>query len=142
MSKKHTHTELEARAEESQSTVMRMTQETFADTGILPSAKELTEYKELDSRFIDFFLETAKREQEARIAQNDRILGLAEMKEKKTSADRRIGMVLAFILFLLIIGLVACALYLGSPWIAGVLAALSVGGVVRAFTNAHRSDKP
>ena len=84
MSKKHTHTELEARAEESQSTVMRMTQETFADTGILPSAKELTEYKELDSRFIDFFLETAKREQEARIAQNDRILGLAEMKEKKT----------------------------------------------------------
>ncbi len=121
---------------------MRMMQETSADTGILPSAKELTEYKELDSRFIDSFLQTAKREQEARIAQNDRILGLAEMKEKKTSADRRIGMVLAFILFLLIIGLVAYALYLSSPWIAGVLAALSVGGVVRAFTNAHRSDKP
>ena len=43
------------------------------------------------------------------------------MKEKKTSADRRIGMVLAFILFLLIIGLVAYALYLSSPWIVGVL---------------------
>lgn len=36
MSKKHTHTELEARAEESQPTVMRMTQETFADTGDTP----------------------------------------------------------------------------------------------------------
>lgn len=38
-------------------------------------------------------------------------------------------MSLAFILFLLVLGLVAYALYLGSPWIAGVLV-LSVGGVI------------
>lgn len=120
---------------------MRVNQETFVDTGLLPSAKELKEYQDLDPRFIDFFLETARREQDARISQNDRILGLAEEKEKKVSTDRRIGMGLAFILFLLVLGLVAYALYLGSPWIAGVLATLSVGGVIQAFTNAHKSKE-
>ena len=134
-------TELEARTEESPQTLMRVNQETFVDTGLLPSAKELKEYQDLDPRFIDFFLETARREQDARISQNDRILGLAEEKEKKVSTDRRIGMGLAFILFLLVLGLVAYALFLGSPWIAGVLATLSVGGVIQAFTNAHRSKE-
>ncbi|WP_299354187.1 hypothetical protein [uncultured Porphyromonas sp.] len=141
MSKHQTRTELEARTEESPQTLMRVNQETFVDTGLLPSAKELKEYQDLDPRFIDFFLETARREQDARISQNDRILGLAEEKEKKVSTDRRIGMGLAFILFLLVLGLVAYALYLGSPWIAGVLATLSVGGVIQAFTNAHRSKE-
>jgi hypothetical protein len=141
MSKHQTRTELEARTEESPQTLMRVNQETFVDTGLLPSAKELKEYQDLDPRFIDFFLETARREQDARISQNDRILGLAEEKEKKVSTDRRIGMGLAFILFLLVLGLVAYALFLGSPWIAGVLATLSVGGVIQAFTNAHRSKE-
>nr|WP_311471514.1 hypothetical protein [uncultured Porphyromonas sp.] len=141
MSKHRTRTELEARTEESPQTLMHVNQETFIDTGLLPSAKELKEYQDLDPRFIDFFLETARREQDARISQNDRILGLAEEKEKKVSTDRRIGMGLAFILFLLVLGLVAYALYLGSPWIAGVLATLSVGGVIQAFTNAHRSKE-
>ncbi len=141
MSKHQTRTELEARTEESPQTLMRVNQETFVDTGLLPSAKELKEYQDLDPRFIDFFLETARREQDARISQNDRILGLAEEKEKKVSTDRRIGMGLAFILFLLVLGLVAYALYLGSPWIAGVLATLSVGGVIQAFTNAHKSKE-
>ena len=141
MSKHQTRTELEARTEESPQTLMRVNQETFVDTGLLPSAKELKEYQDLDPRFIDFFLEAARREQDARISQNDRILGLAEEKEKKVSTDRRIGMGLAFILFLLVLGLVAYALYLGSPWIAGVLATLSVGGVIQAFTNAHRSKE-
>lgn len=141
MSKHRTRTELEARTEESPQTLMHVNQEAFIDTGLLPSAKELKEYQDLDPRFIDFFLETARREQDARISQNDRILGLAEEKEKKVSTDRRIGMVLAFILFLLVLGLVAYALYLGSPWIAGVLATLSVGGVIQAFTNAHRSKE-
>ena len=141
MSKHQTRTELEARTEEAPQTLMRVNQETFVDTGLLPSAKELKEYQDLDPRFIDFFLETARREQDARISQNDRILGLAEEKEKKVSTDRRIGMGLAFILFLLVLGLVAYALYLGSPWIAGVLATLSVGGVIQAFTNAHRSKE-
>ena len=141
MSKHQTRTELEARTEESPQTLMRVNQETFVDTGLLPSAKEFKEYQDLDPRFIDFFLETARREQDARISQNDRILGLAEEKEKKVSTDRRIGMGLAFILFLLVLGLVAYALYLGSPWIAGVLATLSVGGVIQAFTNAHRSKE-
>ena len=141
MSKHQTRTELEARTEESPQTLMRVNQETFVDTGLLPSAKELKEYQDLDPRFIDCFLETARREQDARISQNDRILGLAEEKEKKVSTDRRIGMGLAFILFLLVLGLVAYALYLGSPWIAGVLATLSVGGVIQAFTNAHRSKE-
>ena len=141
MSNHQTRTELEARTEESPQTLMRVNQETFVDTGLLPSAKELKEYQDLDPRFIDFFLETARREQDARISQNDRILGLAEEKEKKVSTDRRIGMGLAFILFLLVLGLVAYALYLGSPWIAGVLATLSVGGVIQAFTNAHRSKE-
>lgn len=141
MSKHQTRTELEARTEESPQTLMRVNQETFVDIGLLPSAKELKESQDLDPRFIDFFLETARREQDARISQNDRILGLAEEKEKKVSTDRRIGMGLAFILFLLVLGLVAYALYLGSPWIAGVLATLSVGGVIQAFTNAHRSKE-
>lgn len=141
MSKHRTRTELEARTEESPQTLMHVNQEAFIDTGLLPSAKELKEYQDLDPRFIDFFLETARREQDARISQNDRILGLAEEKEKKVSTDRRIGMGLAFILFLLVLGLVANALYLGSPWIAGVLATLSVGGVIQAFTNAHRSKE-
>lgn len=141
MSKHRTRTELEARTEESPQTLMHVNQEAFIDTGLLPSAKELKEYQDLDPRFIDFFLETARREQDARISQNDRILGLAEEKEKKVSTDRRIGMGLAFILFLLVLGLVAYALYLGSPWIAGVLATLSVGGVIQAFTNAHRSKE-
>lgn len=141
MSKHRTRTEVEARTEESPQTLMHVNQETFVDTGLLPSAKELKEYQDLDPRFIDFFLETARREQDARISQNDRILGLAEEKEKKVSTDRRIGMGLAFILFLLVLGLVAYALYLGSPWIAGVLATLSVGGVILAFTNAHRSKE-
>ena len=141
MSKHQTRTELEARTEESPQTLMRVNQETFVDTGLLPSAKELKEYQDLDPRFIDFFLETARREQDARISQNDRIVGLAEEKERKVSTDRRIGMGLAFILFLLVLGLVAYALYLGSPWIAGVLATLSVGGVIQAFTNAHRSKE-
>ena len=141
MSKHRTRTELEARTEEAPQTLMHVNQEAFIDTGLLPSAKELKEYQDLDPRFIDFFLETARREQDARISQNDRILGLAEEKEKKVSTDRRIGMGLAFILFLLVLGLVAYALYLGSPWIAGVLATLSVGGVIQAFTNAHRSKE-
>ena len=59
MSKHQTRTELEARTEESPQTLMRVNQETFVDTGLLPSAKELKEYQDLDPRFIDFFLEAS-----------------------------------------------------------------------------------
>lgn len=113
----------------------------------LPTPQELKDYASVDPNLIPFFMELARKEQEARhevmrasIEAKEREDEVAkkhlELLDKNSKRDLRsmtTGQVFALLCFLGSLGLCWYALSKDAYWWAGTLTALSIGMVVQAF---------
>lgn len=120
----------------------------------LPSAKELEDYQRVAPNLIPFFMDLARKEQEAR---HEVLRASMEAKEREDEATKRhqelinkngkrefistsIGQVFALISFLGVLALCWYALSLGAYWFSGILTALSIGVIVQAFLSKRKKE--
>lgn len=97
--------------------------------------------KEVDPRFVEFFIETAIAEREMRhkVAKDG-----IELLHKNNEQEYRIkmwGMLYALISLVLFIGLAVVALFFDKPWIASIFGVLSIGTVVTAFISGSKTNR-
>lgn len=113
----------------------------------LPTAEELESYGRVDPKLIPFFMELARKEQDAR---HEIMKASIQAKEREDEATKRhqeliskngkrefvstsIGQVFALVFAIGVLALCWYAIDKGAYWFAGSIAALSIGVVVQAF---------
>lgn len=92
------------------------------DDNLLPTPKELADYKAIDPHIVEFLLQASIKEQEHRHSIEDKKVGIVKKAERRITLMNWWGMFFAFLTMAFFIGLSAFALYLDKPWFAGLSA--------------------
>lgn len=103
------------------------------DDSVLPSPQELEAYKQVDSRIVDFLLESAQKEQAFRHDIEHKKIALVKNADKGNRFMDGLGMFFAFLALLALIGVTIYALYLDKPWFAGLFGSGTIGAIVSVF---------
>ena len=88
-------------------------QTSIYDDSLLPPSEELSKLKEVDANIIQWLMDRATKEQDARIKFNEDKLILTERRVKSAHVRSMTGMILLFIIILVGFGLTALFLYMG-----------------------------
>ena len=88
---------------------------TAIDDNLLPSAVELEKLKEVDPTIIDWILKRTEIEQDARITFNNDRVRITEYDLKKFHRFNFTALVLAFLLFVIVLGISAIFVYFNLP---------------------------
>lgn len=111
------------------------------EDNVLPPPQELQQYKDIDPRFLDYFFDTAKKEQTHR-HEMDRIkLKMIRNSEGRTERINVWGMFFAFLSIVVCMGVAAWALYLDRPWLAGIFAFSGLVTIVSIFVSGKGETK-
>ena len=103
------------------------------DDSVIPSPQELAQYKEVDSRFPDYFFETAIEEQKHRHEMDKAKMKVLRKSESRTERINWWGMLFAFLSIVVCMGVAAWALYLDRPWFAGIFGGIGIMSIVSIF---------
>ena len=110
----------------------QLEQTLIVDDNSLPTPEELSAYKAIDPKIVEFLIETSKKEQEHRHKiDNDKIV-IIKKNEGRTTSINVVGMMFAFLCIIAFVVLTGYALYLDRPWFAsfmGIGALVSVASV-------------
>ena len=122
--------------------------QTFSeDDNVLPSPQELEQFKKVEPRFIDLFIETTRKEQEERhktqrekieIIKRDQDNDTLKIKNKVKVKLR--GMFYAFGTLFIFVAMGAWALYLDHSWVTAFFSLFSMTALAGIFVGLE-SDK-
>lgn len=111
------------------------------DNNPMPSADDLAKYKNIDPKFVEYFIRITDEERAMRHKVTNERMELLSQERKHRHSERRLGLIFAFIALLGFLGITFYALYTDKSWLAGIFSVLSVGGVISAFTSSgHKSN--
>lgn len=111
------------------------------DNSPVPSAEELSRYKEIDPALVSKFFDAWDDERTMRHRLMNESLDGLHKANKQHHVRALCGMTLAFLSLLLFLGITAYALYLDKEWIATLFGTISIGTIITAFINAHKQSK-
>lgn len=117
-------------------------EQTFiVDDNSLPAPEELSAYKAIDPKIVEFLIETSKKEQEHRHKiDNDKIV-IIKKNESRTTTINVVGMIFAFFCIIAFVGLTGYALYLDRPWFASFMGAGALVSVASVFIQRTKSNR-
>lgn len=110
------------------------------DDNLLPSPKELAEYKAVSPEIVQYWLKLSANEQEHRhIMEREKIktLGRAGLR---TGRMNWWGMFFAFLSVVVLVALSAYALYLDRPWFAGIMGTGTMIAMAAIFVNKGENE--
>ncbi len=117
------------------------------DDNVLPSPQELEQFKKVDPRFIDLFIETTRKEQEERHkTQREKIEIIKRDQDKETLKIKNQvkvklrGMFYAFATLFIFVAMGAWALYLDHSWVTAFFSLFSMTALAGIFVGLE-SDK-
>ncbi len=111
------------------------------DDNLLPTAKELADYKAIDPRIVDFLLQTSTKEQAHRHKIEGEKIRIVKKAERRITVMNWLGMFFAFLTMAFFIGLAAFALYLDKPWFAGLSAFATMITCMSLFIDRDKKGK-
>ena len=111
----------------------QLEQTLIVDDNSLPTPEELSAYKAVDPKIVDFLIETSKKEQEHRHKIDNDKISIIKKSEKRITTINVAGMFFAFLSIIVLVGLSAYALYLDKPWFAGIVGVSTIASVASVF---------
>ncbi|MBO4906239.1 MAG: DUF2335 domain-containing protein [Bacteroidaceae bacterium] len=111
------------------------------DDSVIPSPQELEQYKAVDPRFLDYFFDTAKKEQAHRHEMESQKLKLIRKSEGRAERINWWGMFFAFLSIVVCMGVAGLALYLDRPWFAGIFGGFGIISIVSIFVSGKETAK-
>ena len=116
-------------------------EQTFTvDDNCLPSAQELSAYKSIDPKIVDYLINASVKEQEHRHLMDRRKLDVLRKSETRDTRINWWGMFFAFLSVVVLVGLCGYALYLDRPWFAGFMGAGAFVAIVSIFVNGKEGN--
>lgn len=103
------------------------------ENNILPSADEMEKYQKLYPDLVPFFMNSFKEEQQHRHTIEQEQVEVVRDSRKKDHQEVIIGMIVAFVCFLISMALIVWMAALDKDWIAGVIGAIPLGLIIRTF---------
>ena len=103
------------------------------EDNLIPSPQELEQYKAVDPRFVEYFYNTAEKEQAHRHEMDKAKMKIIRKTESRAERINLWGMVFAFLSIVVCMGVSAWALYLDRPWFAGVFGVIGIASIVSIF---------
>ena len=116
-------------------------QNLIIDDNIIPSPQELEKYKEVDPRFLDYFFNTAEKEQKHRHEIDKMKMKIIRRADGKVERMNWWGMFFAFFSIVACLSVAAWALYLNRPWFAGIFAFSGLSVIASIFINSGKKTK-
>lgn len=122
------------------------------DHGVaLHSASELQALKDVDPAVLALYLEQVRLEAEHRrsmqlqFADHRQSLEVEDQRYRQATTEGKLalarrGQWFGFVIGVLGLGATCLAIWTGSPWLAGVLGALNLGGMISAFLKSHATS--
>ena len=110
------------------------------DNSPMPTAEELTKYKEVDPGLVAYFQQITDEERKLRHEVTRKSVSLLEVDNKRGHKERLLGQIFAFLSILVFLAITILALYLDKPWLAGVFSVVSLTGVVSSFINGKKEE--
>lgn len=117
----------------------QLEQHVVVDENTLPSPAELSAYKEIEPKIVDFLLTASTAEQEHRHRMEEGKLQLLQNAERRESRMNWWGMFFAFLSLAAFAALTAYALYLDKPWMAAIMGSIGLLGIITVFVNAGKA---
>lgn len=105
------------------------------DDNCLPSPQELSAYKNIDPKIVDYLIDSSVKEQAHRHKMDENKLNIIRKSDKRDGRMNWWGMFFAFLAILVLTGLSAFALYLDKPWFAGFMGIGAFVSVASIFVN-------
>lgn len=105
----------------------------------MPSAEELKKYKDIDPKFIDYFITASEKEQEHRHCSDMKKLNIIICVERRTGRINFFGMLFAFLSIVVFMCVAGFALYLNHQWFAGIFGMTGLVTIVSIFVT--KDDK-
>src|SRR5574344_530892 len=87
----------------------------------MPSAEELKKYKDIDPKFIDYFITASEKEQEHRHCSDMKKLNIIICVERRTGRLNFFGMLFAFLFIVVFTRVAGFPLNLGHRWFDGIV---------------------
>ena len=110
------------------------------DNNPMPTAEELSKYKDISPDLVQYFMQITDEERSIRHEVTRQSVDLTQMDSKRRHRERILGLVFAFITILVFLGITAYALYLDKPWLAGIFSTLSIAGIISAFIQGRKEE--
>lgn len=110
------------------------------DNNPMPTAEELSKYKDISPDLVQYFMQITDEERSIRHEVTRQSVDLTQMDSKRRHRERILGLVFAFIALLVFLGITAYALYLDKPWLAGIFSTLSIAGIISAFIQGRKEE--
>lgn len=110
------------------------------DNNPMPTAEELSKYKDISPDLVQYFMQITDEERGIRHEVTRQSIELTQMDSKRRHRERILGLAFAFITILVFLGITAGALYLDKPWLAGIFSTLSIAGIISAFIQGRKEE--
>lgn len=110
------------------------------DNNPMPTAEELSKYKDISPDLVQYFMQITDEERSIRHEVTRQSVELTQKDSQRRHHERILGLVFAFIALLVFLGITAYALYLDKPWLAGVFSTLSIAGIISAFIQGRKDE--
>lgn len=110
------------------------------DNNPMPTAEELSKYKDISPDLVQYFMKITNEERSIRHEVTRQSVELTQMDSKRRHRERILGLVFAFMALLVFLGITAYALYLDKPWLAGIFSTLSIAGIISAFIQGRKEE--
>ena len=110
------------------------------DNNPMPTAEELSKYKDISPELVQYFMQITDEERGIRHEVTRQSIGMTQKDSQRRHHERILGLVFAFIALLVFLGITAYALYLDKPWLAGIFSTLSIAGIISAFIQGRKEE--
>lgn len=111
------------------------------DDNCLPSPQELSAYKDIDPKIIDYLIEASVKEQNHRHKMDENKLSIIRKADTRDGRMNWWGMFFAFLAIVAMVALAGYALYLDKPWFAGIMGGTTLVSVASIFIKRNDSDR-
>lgn len=109
------------------------------DDNCLPSPQELEAYQRINPNIVSYLINASVKEQEHRHKMDEKKLKILANADGRIGRMNWWGMFFAFFCLIALSAVVAYALYLDKPWLAGILGGTTIVSVISLFV---RKDQP
>jgi uncharacterized membrane protein len=111
------------------------------DDSCLPSAVELEAYQRIDTRIVDYLLDSSTKEQNHRHNMDASKLRIIRKADARSGRMNFYGMLFAFLSIFVMMAVAAFSLYLNRPWFAAFIGGTALVTVVSIFVKGNE-EKP
>lgn len=110
------------------------------DNNPMPTAEELSKYKDISPDLVQYFMKITDEERSIRHEVTRQSIELTLKDSQRRHNERILGLNYALITILVFLGITAYALYLDKPWLAGIFSTLSVATIISAFIQGRKEE--